>query len=132
MLSKQAVDQAAKSYWEKYYKEYGKAWVREIPKRIKSAVAKQAGFKDEEGLLVPTARVERGENQIFEGTYRTAQEGAAVFTITIGPEGAVIGEPKVMHLPLEEMAEGIEIEGPEHHEEGTGKPGTEAPTDHHD
>ena len=38
-FDKVAVDQLAKDYWTKFYGEYGKLWVREIPRKIKKAAA---------------------------------------------------------------------------------------------
>lgn len=38
---KVAVDQVAQSYWEEYFADsgYGSAWVRDIPKKVKAALA---------------------------------------------------------------------------------------------
>ena len=39
-MEKTAVDQSAQKYWSDYFKEYGQAWVRTIPRRIKQASAR--------------------------------------------------------------------------------------------
>ncbi len=53
-MQKTALDQAAKSYWGDYFKEYGQMWVRDIPRRIKQAAARQ--LKAEiEGEFAPIA-----------------------------------------------------------------------------
>lgn len=38
-MERQAVDQTTEAYWTDYFKEYGKAWVRKIPRRVASAIA---------------------------------------------------------------------------------------------
>lgn len=35
-LTKLAVDDVAKDYWTKYFKEYGKAWVKDVPRKKKA------------------------------------------------------------------------------------------------
>ena len=56
-MDKTAVDNAANKYWSTYFKEYGKMWVRNIPKRIKTAMlqTKELGVKTAEGNIVPVA-----------------------------------------------------------------------------
>lgn len=56
-MDKTAVDSAASNYWSTYFKEYGKMWVRNIPKRIKSAMVqtKELNIKTAEGNIVPVA-----------------------------------------------------------------------------
>ena len=54
-MEKTAVDATAKKYWEDYFKEYGQMWVRNIPRRIKSAVRMEMKAEKIEGSLVPLA-----------------------------------------------------------------------------
>jgi len=56
-MDKTAVDNAAKNYWSTYFKEYGKMWIRDIPKRIKTAMVqtKELGIKIADGNVVPIA-----------------------------------------------------------------------------
>lgn len=46
-LSKKAVDSVAKDYWTSYYTDsgYGALWVRDIPKRVKASLEKDASLK---------------------------------------------------------------------------------------
>ena len=53
-MEKTAIDQAASSYWSDYFKEYGKMWVRNIPRRIKTATARHLKAKIE-GEFAPIA-----------------------------------------------------------------------------
>jgi hypothetical protein len=56
-MDKTAVDSAANKYWSTYFKEYGKMWVRNIPKRIKTAMlqTKELNVKTAEGSIAPVA-----------------------------------------------------------------------------
>lgn len=56
-MEKIATDNAAKEYWSNYFKEYGEMWVRDIPRRIKSAMvrSKDLGIKTAEGNMAPIA-----------------------------------------------------------------------------
>ncbi len=40
-VQKTAADQAAENYWSDYFKEYGQMWVRDIPRRVKSAMRRK-------------------------------------------------------------------------------------------
>lgn len=42
-MNRQAVDDAAAKYWEEYFGDYGKQWVREIPRKIKAELASRLG-----------------------------------------------------------------------------------------
>jgi len=57
-MDKTAVDQAAVKYWEQYFSEYGEMWVRDIPRRIKSAMTRSAELKAKSvnGILKPLAK----------------------------------------------------------------------------
>lgn len=56
-MDKTAADKAAKEYWSNYFKEYGQMWVRDIPRRIKTAMvrSKDLGVKTAEGNVAPIA-----------------------------------------------------------------------------
>jgi hypothetical protein len=58
-LAKWAVDSTAKQYWESYYKEYGKSWVRDIPRRVKKAMVENKKVASEQvadaGVVTPVA-----------------------------------------------------------------------------
>lgn len=56
-MDKTAADKATKEYWGNYFKEYGKMWVRDIPRRIKTAMVrtKDLGVKTAEGQIAPLA-----------------------------------------------------------------------------
>ena len=54
-MQKTAIDQAAKDYWGTYFKEYGKQWVRDIPRRIKTAMRKRLQASTIEGDIAPIA-----------------------------------------------------------------------------
>lgn len=56
MMDKVAVDQKAKDYWSKYFAEYGKMWVKDVPRRIKQATRREAKGKMAEGVVVPLAK----------------------------------------------------------------------------
>lgn len=56
-MDKVAVDKATKEYWGNYFKEYGQMWIRDIPRRVKTAMVrtKDLGVKTVEGSIVPIA-----------------------------------------------------------------------------
>jgi hypothetical protein len=88
-FSKQAVDQAAKSYWSDYFKEYGTAFVRSIPLKVKAAVEKNAGLEQADGVLLPRAAalVSDGLTRL-EGVYKHAS-GDALFSALVANDGSV-------------------------------------------
>ena len=55
-MKKTAVDAAANDYWKNYFKEYGEMWVRDIPRRIKTAVRRELKASKVEGRIVPIAK----------------------------------------------------------------------------
>jgi hypothetical protein len=54
-MQKVALDQAASKYWTDYFKEYGQAWVRNIPRRIKQATTRHQKASSIEGEFAPIA-----------------------------------------------------------------------------
>ena len=80
-MDKVAVDEKAKQYWEQYYKEYGKSWVRDIPRRIKAALADNDMVRNaaagEDISITPVGVVETDNGLLaIEGTY---ESGGDVF-----------------------------------------------------
>ena len=65
-MEKTAVDKVTQDYWAGYFKEYGKMWIRNIPRRIKTAMVrtKDLGIKTAEGNVVPIAH-DLSEDGIF-------------------------------------------------------------------
>lgn len=66
-MDKIAVDNATKKYWDTYFKEYGKMWTREIPRRVKTAMirTKDLGVKTAEGNIVPIAHHIAEDDTLF-------------------------------------------------------------------
>lgn len=54
-MEKVALDQAAKSYWDAYFGDYGKSWTKDIPRRIKQAVRRAMKAKEVDGHIAPIA-----------------------------------------------------------------------------
>lgn len=69
-----AADAGAEAYWTKYFKpvgDYGKQWVKDIPRRVKAEVAKLAGVEAKDVLAVPVGhRHVSGARFVVEGTAR--------------------------------------------------------------
>ena len=54
-LHRQAVDATAEDYWEKYFGEYGKQWVRKIPRRIAHALLRRTASAQVQGRALDAA-----------------------------------------------------------------------------
>jgi hypothetical protein len=54
-MEKVAVDTKAKNYWSTYFKDYGKMWVRDVPRRVKSAMRRIIKADKVEGNIAPMA-----------------------------------------------------------------------------
>jgi 5'-deoxynucleotidase YfbR-like HD superfamily hydrolase len=80
-IKKVAVDSAAQEYWKLLYKEYGEALVRDIPRRVKAALAtsKKIASADVEATVLPLAHVKRGDVLFVEGTYQDDKEHLMFF-----------------------------------------------------
>jgi hypothetical protein len=75
-LTKWAVDSTAKEYWTKYYKEYGKSWVKDIPKRVKRAMAtNQKVAHADFGVVTPVGTSVTADGVFLEGMFRAAGSG---------------------------------------------------------
>ncbi|MGW8181252.1 MAG: hypothetical protein ACWGQW_21180 [bacterium] len=66
-MDKVAVDKATKQYWDTYFKEYGKMWTRDIPRRVKTAMVrtKDLGVKTAEGNVAPIAHHVADDGTLF-------------------------------------------------------------------
>lgn len=77
-MKRVAVDEVAKKYWEDYYMEYGRAWIRDIPRRIKAAVDEERPTRtastDEGYKVIPLAHKREGSTLTWEGLYSTPSE----------------------------------------------------------
>lgn len=54
-MRKVAVDKATQNYWSDYFSEYGKMWVRDIPRRVKVAMRRKVNATKVEGNIAPIA-----------------------------------------------------------------------------
>lgn len=98
--NKTALDQQAKSYWEEYFGDYGKLWVRDIPRNVKSAMLddrkKTAGPETQitESEVVPVGYAVKADRVVLEGVHRgTFSDGhreAKLFSIEFDHEGKVL------------------------------------------
>jgi hypothetical protein len=97
MLVKWAVDSSAKEYWSNYYKEYGKAWVRDIPRRVKKAMldhTKTASVgtgaeKLASGVVTPVGTSITDTSVVLEGMFRAASGENFIFCAEFDHEGAI-------------------------------------------
>lgn len=90
-VKKVAADKAAKDYWTKYFKStgYGALWVRDIPRKIKAALApavskKTAGLDEAE--VQPIAHVITDDYVMLEGRVRVGKQ-AHLFAADFDHEG---------------------------------------------
>lgn len=89
-LVKWAVDSTAAEYWSKYYKEYGKSWVRDIPRRVKKAMADNTKVAHAElGVVTPVGGSVTADGVFLEGKFRTATGEQHLFYAEFDHEGAV-------------------------------------------
>jgi hypothetical protein len=74
MITKTAIDSAAKSYWKLLWGDYGQQLTRDIPRRIKAALVtnKKLASIDDVGVVIPTAHIKSTEGLLVEGMYRNA------------------------------------------------------------
>ena len=77
MTIKQALDSAAIDYWTQYFGEYGKQWVRNIPRNVKSAMVadlrRQAGQDTAEVVnssVIPLGYAIQADRVVLDGMYR--------------------------------------------------------------
>lgn len=64
-MNKVAVDKATQKYWSNYFKEYGKMWVRNIPRRVKTAMLRKVNATKIEGDITPiAANINRADNSL--------------------------------------------------------------------
>lgn len=95
-MDKVAVDKATKQYWDTYFKEYGKMWTREIPRRVKTAMirTKDLGVKTAEGNVVPIAHnVSEDGNLFVEAAFSGKlddQDAKVLITASFSEEGKML------------------------------------------
>jgi hypothetical protein len=92
-LQKWAVDEKAKKYWQDFYKEYGKSWVRDIPRKVKKAFVegkRVASSEDADlGIIVPVAKAITASNMTLEGVLHTRAGKKLVFQATFNHDGDI-------------------------------------------
>jgi hypothetical protein len=71
-LNKNAIDNAAKDYWSKYYGEYGKSWVREIPRKIKTAMSQINKQASDDMVIKPLVSIIEDTGLVLEGICKTS------------------------------------------------------------
>lgn len=87
-MKRQALDNAAKDYWTAYFGEYGKAWVREIPRRIKAAAHKKTAQLDEPSVVPAGYTITTDGGLDLEGAIRDAS-GTRLFSASFDADGNV-------------------------------------------
>lgn len=94
---KTAVDQTAVSYWTDYFGEYGRQWVRDIPRRIKKALTERErerkaaaadGAVDAEFQISPLGYTALDDRMEFEGIARIGSR-QVMFVASFDHEGAL-------------------------------------------
>jgi hypothetical protein len=88
MLIKVAVDTAAKNYWKLLFGDYGEQLTKDVPRRVKAALAKKVANLSEECVVLPTAHVDIDGGVKVEGMYRDANN-KLMFLATINNTGEV-------------------------------------------
>lgn len=90
-LSKWAVDEKAKKYWESFYKEYGKSWVRDIPRKVKTAMVEghkvASAGEANMGIVVPVAKAITATHMHLEGLMHTHSGKKIAFQATFDHDG---------------------------------------------
>lgn len=76
-MDKTAVDKASADYWTTYFKDYGRAWVRTIPRRIKTAMVntKDLAIKTAEGGVKPLAYNATADGLSIEAAFSGKVDG---------------------------------------------------------
>ena len=91
-LEKWAVDSAAKEYWSSYFKEYGKTWVREIPRKVRKAMAstiKTANTDGVAGIVSPIGAAITEDAVYLEGMFTPPSGSALAFYAKFDHDGAL-------------------------------------------
>lgn len=91
-ILKWAVDEAAKKYWDEYYKEYGRTWTRDIPRRVKKAMVERVKLASNEsqlGIVTPIATSIAAEGVKLEGMFRSASGDNFMFYAEFDHNGEV-------------------------------------------
>lgn len=64
-MDKAAVDSKTQDYWESYFGEYGKQWVRSIPRRIAAALAQRTASAGSAGSAGSTGSADSDGYQLL-------------------------------------------------------------------
>lgn len=71
-MDKRAVDQVTEDYYTEYFGEYGKAWVRKIPRKVASRIAADTKTSAEDAVIAPLGfTATAGGGLVFEGLFRS-------------------------------------------------------------
>ncbi len=100
-LSKQAVDQTAIDYWTQYFGEYGKLWVREIPRNIRASLVPESNrtASDGDGELTESSVVPLGYavtadrlilDGVFRGRFASGRRESKLFRAQFDHDGQLI------------------------------------------
>lgn len=98
-LRKIALDSVAEDYWEEYFGEYGKLWVRSIPRRVAAAVfprtaaAQGRSAPPQQHVAIPLAHAVRDDGLHVEGIAVQGDQPTRrtrVFTAHFSHDGALI------------------------------------------
>jgi hypothetical protein len=73
-MKKTALDEAAKKYWSLLFADYGEALTRDIPRRIKAALAakRKIASVDDKAVVLPIAHIKDAGLVVMEGIYDEA------------------------------------------------------------
>ena len=73
-MPRTAVDSGASTYWTDYFGDYGRQWVRDIPKKVKACIDRQGGrTASAEFPVRPLAKVVTKQGVLLEGAVRTPE-----------------------------------------------------------
>lgn len=101
---KQAVDSTAEAYWNAYFGEYGRAWVRKIPRRIAGVVfSRTAGAGQApvvtDARVVPLVHAITKEAVHLEGACIASVDGrrtTRLFSASFDHEGRLLSLDSVL------------------------------------
>jgi hypothetical protein len=93
-IEKWAVDSAAKEYWSSYFKEYGKTWVRDIPRKVRKAMTqstKTANSEGAQGIVSPIGTAVTKEAVFLEGLFTPPSGAVVAFSAKFDHDGHIVG-----------------------------------------
>lgn len=88
-----AVDEAAKRYWEEYLGDYGRLWVRDIPRNVRAALDRDTTTKvavsgNSEPDVVPLGHAVTADRLILDGVIRG--DSAMLFRAEFNHDGEIV------------------------------------------